>query len=187
MHITLISPRGPLYRHRGGAWKKPLRYAPLMLTTLAALIPAELKASATLVDEGIEEADLAQHWRCGDQMARDDRGRAAGRAATALRRSRRPAADGVMTRRDLFRGKGYLPITLMQFSRGCRFACHFCAVSTFFDRGHYTRCVQEVVQEIEGLPRKQIIFFVFVPKNMSPDELTEATWQCRARITRWAS
>ena len=158
-----------------------------MLTTLAALIPAELKASATLVDEGIEEADLAQHWRCGDQMARDDRGRAAGRAATALRRPGRPPADGVMTRRDLFRGKGYLPITLMQFSRGCRFACHFCAVSTFFDRGHYTRCVQEVVQEIEGLPRKQIIFFVFVPKNMSPDELTEATWQCRARTTRWAS
>jgi len=58
MHIILISPRGPLYRHRGGAWKKSLRYAPLTLTTLAALIPDELGARVTLVDEGIEEADL---------------------------------------------------------------------------------------------------------------------------------
>ena len=34
---------------------------------------------------------------------------------------------GVLTRRDLFEGKGYLPVTLLQFSRGCRFACTFCA------------------------------------------------------------
>ena len=55
--ITLISPRGPLYRHNGGIWKKSLRYAPLTLTTLAALIPDELNAEVTLVDEGIEEVD----------------------------------------------------------------------------------------------------------------------------------
>jgi radical SAM superfamily enzyme YgiQ (UPF0313 family) len=67
---------------------------------------------------------------------------------------------GVLTRRDLFAGKGYLPISLMQFSRGCRFACRFCAVSTFFDRKHYTRCVEEVVQEIESREQKRIIFFV---------------------------
>lgn len=61
MHILLISPRGPLYRHRGGAWRKSLRYAPLTLTTLAALIPPELDAQVTLVDEGIEEVDLQAH------------------------------------------------------------------------------------------------------------------------------
>jgi radical SAM superfamily enzyme YgiQ (UPF0313 family) len=58
LRILLISPRGPLYRHRGGTWKKSLRYAPLTLTTLAALIPPELNAQVTLVDEGIEEVDL---------------------------------------------------------------------------------------------------------------------------------
>jgi len=56
-HIALISPRGPLYRHNGGIWKKSLRYAPLTLTTLAALIPDELNAEVTLVDEGIEIVD----------------------------------------------------------------------------------------------------------------------------------
>ena len=38
MKIVLISPKGPLYRHRGGIWRKSLRYQPLTLTTLAALI-----------------------------------------------------------------------------------------------------------------------------------------------------
>jgi radical SAM superfamily enzyme YgiQ (UPF0313 family) len=66
---------------------------------------------------------------------------------------------GTLTRRDLFNGKGYLPITLMQFSRGCRFACTFCAVSTFFEKTQYCRDVREVVREIESQDRK-LIFFV---------------------------
>jgi radical SAM superfamily enzyme YgiQ (UPF0313 family) len=66
---------------------------------------------------------------------------------------------GTLTRRDIFKGKGYLPITLLQFSRGCRFACNFCAVSTFFDKTHYCRDVNEVVQEIEAAGR-QLLFFV---------------------------
>lgn len=57
LRILLISPRGPLYRRRGGTWSKSLRYAPLTLTTLAALVPPELNAEITLVDEGIQEID----------------------------------------------------------------------------------------------------------------------------------
>jgi radical SAM superfamily enzyme YgiQ (UPF0313 family) len=57
MRIALISPKGPLYRHRGGIFRRSLRYAPLTLTTLAALVPAELEATLTLVDEGIEDVD----------------------------------------------------------------------------------------------------------------------------------
>jgi radical SAM superfamily enzyme YgiQ (UPF0313 family) len=52
--IALISPKGPLYRARGGIFKKSLRYQPLTLTTLAALVPPELGATITLCDEGIE-------------------------------------------------------------------------------------------------------------------------------------
>ena len=55
LHIALISPKGPLYRHKGGIFKKSLRYQPLTLTTLAALVPSELHAQMTLIDEGIEE------------------------------------------------------------------------------------------------------------------------------------
>src|SRR5215471_21243072 len=56
--IALVSPKGPLYRHRGGIWKKSLRYQPLTLTTLAALIPAELNADVRLFDEGIADVPL---------------------------------------------------------------------------------------------------------------------------------
>ena len=55
MRIVLISPKGPLYRHKGGIFKKSLRYQPLTLTTLAALVPGDLDADVRLIDEGIEE------------------------------------------------------------------------------------------------------------------------------------
>lgn len=65
---------------------------------------------------------------------------------------------GVQPRRDLFKGKGYLPITLMQFSRGCRFACEFCAVSAYFDKKQYIRETDEVLAEIDSQKRKYIFF-----------------------------
>lgn len=55
MKIVLISPKGPLYRHRGGIFRKSLRYAPLTLTTLASLVPGELGAEISLIDEGVED------------------------------------------------------------------------------------------------------------------------------------
>src|SRR6478735_1841347 len=58
LKIALISPKGPLYRHRGGIWKKSLRYQPLTLTTLASLIPAELPVDVQLFDEGIADVPL---------------------------------------------------------------------------------------------------------------------------------
>ena len=68
-------------------------------------------------------------------------------------------SDGSFPRRDLFVGKGYLPLTLMQFSRGCRFACDFCAVSAYFRKTQYIRPTQEVLEEIRRQNRK-FVFFV---------------------------
>lgn len=56
--VVLISPKGPLYRHRGGIWKKSLRYQPLTLTTLAALIPSDFEHQIRLIDEGISDVPL---------------------------------------------------------------------------------------------------------------------------------
>jgi radical SAM superfamily enzyme YgiQ (UPF0313 family) len=55
MRIALLSPKGPLYRHRGGIFRRSLRYQPLTLTTLAALVPPELDAHLELHDEGIAD------------------------------------------------------------------------------------------------------------------------------------
>jgi radical SAM superfamily enzyme YgiQ (UPF0313 family) len=55
VRVVLISPKGPLYRRRGGIFRKSLRYQPLTLTTLASLIPRDLDVDLRLIDEGIEE------------------------------------------------------------------------------------------------------------------------------------
>jgi radical SAM superfamily enzyme YgiQ (UPF0313 family) len=91
-----------------------------------------------------------------------------------------------MPRRDLFKGKGYLPISLMQFSRGCRYSCSFCAVSQYFDRKHYLRRIDDVLREIAEQERK---FLFFVDDNIASDSkmLKEL---CRALIpmkVRWIS
>lgn len=65
----------------------------------------------------------------------------------------------VITRRDIFEGKGYLPITLLQFSRGCSHKCSFCASSVYFQAHHYCRPVEDVIREIRSQKRK-LLFFV---------------------------
>jgi radical SAM superfamily enzyme YgiQ (UPF0313 family) len=61
LKIALISPKGPLYRHRGGIFGKSLRYMPLTLPTLAALVPTELNANIECFDEGIMDVPLDLH------------------------------------------------------------------------------------------------------------------------------
>src|ERR1041384_7685979 len=58
IRLALISPEGPLYRHLGGIFRKSLRYQPLTLTTLAALVPRELDIELQLFDEGIADVPL---------------------------------------------------------------------------------------------------------------------------------
>src|SRR5262249_11638868 len=66
---------------------------------------------------------------------------------------------GVITRRDIYKGKGYLPISLLQFSRGCRFVCEFCAVTKYFDKKHYLRAIDETLAEVASCDHR-LLFFV---------------------------
>ncbi|QQE11342.1 B12-binding domain-containing radical SAM protein [Planctomycetota bacterium] len=58
LRIVLISPKGPLYRHRIGAFGKGLRYMPLTFPVLASLIPRDIDVELRCIDEGIQDADL---------------------------------------------------------------------------------------------------------------------------------
>jgi len=71
-----------------------------------------------------------------------------------------------LTRRDLYKGKKYLPISLLQFGRGCRFVCTFCAVSSYFDHRHYYRNVAQVIEEMKSQNRNT---FFFVDDNIVSD------------------
>lgn len=70
-----------------------------------------------------------------------------------------PQTGGVLPRRDLFSGKGYLPIALVQFGRGCQNGCDYCAVGAYSKRKHTSRPVSDVVREIQAQSRK-LLFFV---------------------------
>lgn len=93
---------------------------------------------------------------------------------------------GYLPRRDLYEGKGYLPMSLMQFSRGCRFACEFCAVTSYFDAKHYIRRIDEVLKEIENQKRR---FVFFVDDNIASNKkaLRELCLELTPLKIRWIS
>jgi radical SAM superfamily enzyme YgiQ (UPF0313 family) len=66
--------------------------------------------------------------------------------------------SNLIPRRNIFKGKSYLPITLIRFSRGCVYKCNFCTVSSFYHRKFYHRPIEEVINEIEAQDRKTILF-----------------------------
>jgi radical SAM superfamily enzyme YgiQ (UPF0313 family) len=73
-------------------------------------------------------------------------------------RSPNRSLDGLRFDRSLFDGKPYQPIRLVQFGRGCRFRCDFCAIPRFFQERRLQRPVREVIEEIEGLGRGHLFF-----------------------------
>ena len=81
-----------------------------------------------------------------------------GRLQSVYRSEPGPPQPESLTRRDLYKGKKYLPISLMQFGRGCKFECNFCATSAYFNKSHFHRCVEQVIKEIELQGRKHIFF-----------------------------
>lgn len=58
MKLQLLLPAGEIHRNETGIFKTSLRYAPLTLTTLAALVPPELDAEITIQDEGVQPLNL---------------------------------------------------------------------------------------------------------------------------------
>jgi radical SAM superfamily enzyme YgiQ (UPF0313 family) len=110
-----------------------------------------------------------------------------GRAKALYRAEARPVL-GTSPDRSLFAGKGYLPIKLVEFARGCKFRCDFCAITSFFGASHNHRPVDRVVEEIQRVRRPGQMFF-FIDDNITSD-LEAAKELMRALIPlgiRWVS
>ena len=70
--------------------------------------------------------------------------------------------------RSLFKGKKYLPIRLIETSRGCKFPCDFCAIQTVFKRTARHRPIDAIVKELLELRDGARLFF-FVDDNFAAD------------------
>jgi radical SAM superfamily enzyme YgiQ (UPF0313 family) len=81
---------------------------------------------------------------------------------------RDPAAPMIPTtpNRDLFADKRYLPLTLIETSRGCPFDCQFCSITAFFKKSWHRRPIDDIVNEIQTVGRK---FIFFVDDNILGD------------------
>ena len=64
----------------------------------------------------------------------------------------------ITPRRDLFDGKKYQPITLIETGRGCRFACDFCSVSQFYRHQIWSKPIADVLDEVQAAGRRNVFF-----------------------------
>lgn len=75
--------------------------------------------------------------------------------------------EEVRVNRAVFAGKKYLPVGMVETTRGCPFSCSFCSVTTFFGRSFRHRPPAEVVAEIQSLDKK---FVFLVDDNIVADK-----------------
>lgn len=90
--------------------------------------------------------------------------------------------------RSIFEGKRYLRIGLVEFARGCRFKCDFCAITSAFNASQRHREIDRVIEEVQRVRRRgQMIFFI--DDNITSD-LAAAKELMKALIplkVRWVS
>jgi radical SAM superfamily enzyme YgiQ (UPF0313 family) len=83
-----------------------------------------------------------------------------------------PGPVAVAPRREIFSGKPYLPLGLVESGRGCRFSCDFCAVTAFSRATYRARPVKDVARELEAAGHRQVFI---VDDNLTADiERTKA-------------
>lgn len=86
-----------------------------------------------------------------------------------------------------FEGKKYNKIGLVQFSRGCKFSCDFCSISSFYNCGVRQKKLDTIIDEIKNIKEKLLFFIddnIFLNEN-SAIKLFEALkplkkkWACQ--------
>jgi radical SAM superfamily enzyme YgiQ (UPF0313 family) len=109
-----------------------------------------------------------------------------GRLQTRYHGHGEPMPHGLHPCRDIFAGKKYLPVTLIETGRGCRAACEFCSVSPFFGRTATARPIEDVVAEIETVGNRSV-FFVDDNIVADVDRAKRLFSALRASGIRWMS
>jgi radical SAM superfamily enzyme YgiQ (UPF0313 family) len=98
-------------------------------------------------------------------------------------RAPRPLA-GLRPRRELFRGKDYQRIALVESTRGCHFRCDFCSITAFHRASQNRRPPREVAAEMEACGHR---WFFIVDDNLAahPDWARELCCELAPLHVRW--
>jgi len=83
----------------------------------------------------------------------------AGRRGIVRGNNERPL-DDYRIDRSIYASKKYAPVELVQYGRGCRFACDFCSIHSFYGASLRVRPLDGLLAEIETLPANRLLFFV---------------------------
>jgi radical SAM superfamily enzyme YgiQ (UPF0313 family) len=67
-------------------------------------------------------------------------------------------AELPQARRSIYPDKSYLPMGLIQATRGCPHLCEFCSVRRFFGGTYRYRPVSDVLEEVRGLKQSTVLF-----------------------------
>jgi radical SAM superfamily enzyme YgiQ (UPF0313 family) len=72
----------------------------------------------------------------------------------------RPELGNVIPEREIYQRyrKRYLPVTLIETGRGCKFKCEFCSVTAFFEHDYRPRPVETIIADIRRSNAKRIFF-----------------------------
>jgi len=72
----------------------------------------------------------------------------------------------IMPDRSIFKGKKYLPVSLVETGRGCIHNCEFCAIAGFYKCSYFKRDINAIVRDIKNSPNK---YFFIVDDNLVAD------------------
>jgi len=115
----------------------------------ATLCPEETKNHADAVCVGEAEAVWPEILRDAER----------GELKPFYHGDRTRALCGLRPDRRIFEGKNYLPVALVETSRGCPFQCDFCSIGAVFQGTYRRRPVEEIVAELRTV-REKYVFFV---------------------------
>jgi radical SAM superfamily enzyme YgiQ (UPF0313 family) len=76
--------------------------------------------------------------------------------------------ENVFFDESIFEGKKYASVIPVQFSRGCKFNCEFCSISSFYNKKIKFRCIKNVVEEIK---RKNSKYFFITDDNIFTNKI----------------
>lgn len=124
---------------------------------------------------GPRQVDVQCRWAAGDLLYRHEG---------------QPSLEGSKPDRGVFKGKRYAPIAMVQYGRGCRYACDFCSIHAFYGFNLRQRPVHEVVAEIEALNHKHVFLVddnIFVDVAKAEELFRELIalkiyWSCQVSI-----